>query len=232
MALLAGAIAMTYEFGKGVSTNTTTSRVVSSGAVLTNMKELLGNFSQLKFNYVVNSSIPSQDANASISYYLVGHPAINGTTLTEYGFVFSTSQQSNSSFVYYDSNGKIVLATINGENFTGVNTVFADYLLLPFNILLNFQQYFFENSTVFSSFMPIDSSSGEGFGNVTMSVITYHATQIHYQGDIAQEMTVKVGRPLGNLELTTFVSIQGEMSGGQNQGSLVVYLVSATLAQE
>ena len=201
---------------------------------ITTIKELLGNFSQLKFNYLLNSSIPSQDTNASISYHIVGHPVINGTTLTEYDFLLSTygesQSSSNSSFVYYNSQGNVVLATINGDNLTGANTAFVNFVFLPFNILLNFQQYFFGNSTVFSSFATAGSSTTETFGNLTMPVTTYHGTNIHYQGYVAQNMIVKVGRPPGSdYSLTTYVSLQGETSSGENnQDILTVNLITAT----
>jgi hypothetical protein len=64
-----------------------------------------------------------------------------------------------------------------------------------------------------------------------MPVTTYQGVNVHYEGDIVQNMTVKVGQPLGrNYELTTFVSIQDATSGVNSQGSLVVNLISATEA--
>ena len=211
------------------------SNMTNSSLVMTTMKELLGNFTQMTIGYVLNSSVSSQNANASLSYSIIGRPEINGTALTEYDFTFSTYsdlglQSSNSSLIYYNLQGNIVLATIDGMNFTGSNTAYANFLLLPFSIFLNFQKYFFENASVFSSFT-IVSSSSESFGNLTMPVTTYRAANIQYENDIVQNMTVKVGQPVGrNYELTTFVSIQGATSGGNNQGSLVVNLISATEA--
>jgi len=211
----------------------TDSNTKNSSLVVTTMKELLGNFSQMRIDYVVNSSIPSQNVNASISYSLLGRPSINGTMLTEYDFTVSTygdsgSQSSNSSLIYYNLQENVVLATIDGKNFTGANTAYASFLLLPFSIFLNFQKYFFENTSVFSNFVTVNSTA-ESFGNLTMPVTTYQGGNIHYENDIVQNMTVKVGQPLGrDYELTTFVSIQGATSGGTSQGGLIVNLISAT----
>ena len=200
-AIIVIALALTISIGSQGRKSSTQSSANNLGTITT-IKELLGNFSQLKFNYVLNSSIPSQDTNASISYHMVGHPVINGTTLTEYDFVLSTygasQSSSNSSFVYYNSQGNIALATINGDNLTGANTAFANFVFLPFNILLNFQQYFFGNSTVFSSFATSGSSTTESFGNLTMPVTTYHGTNKHYQGYVAHEF-VPTGDPLVSL---------------------------------
>ena len=221
--------------GGAIKEQSGTDTTMNSSFILSTMKELMGNFSQMTFDYVVNSSIPSQNANASISYSMVGRPTINETILTEYDFAFSTygesgSQTSNSSLVYYNLQGNTVLVTINGQNFTGSNTAYADFLLLPFNIFLDFQKYFFENASASSSFTTV-SSSTESYGNLTMPVTTYQAAQIHYQNEIARNMTVKVGQPPGkDFELTTFVSIQSATSEGNSQGSLVVDLTSATEA--
>ena len=173
----------------------------------------------------------SGNVNTTESYFVVGHPTVNGVRLTETNFTYSTSGQGSqqaSALLYFDSNGNVTLITESGQNFTGsyvalMGTAFVS----PFTAFFNYAKAFTGYSTFSSSFHSMGTST-QTFGSLTMPVTTYQATSLAYAGSLAS-VTLKIGQPPGtNFQLVSYLSYS--VASGANQGSFTWQLISATRA--
>ncbi|MDA4129723.1 MAG: hypothetical protein OK457_03025 [Thaumarchaeota archaeon] len=199
-----------------------------------NIKDLIGNFSQMEIQYSFGNA--SQTSNETIQYHVVGHPTINGSMLTEvnvtfFGMAVESQQASNlTALIFYNAAGNITLAQENGQNLTGSMAAFAGFIVLPFNLFLNYQTGFLKNFSAYANFQN-QGTATETLGQLSLPVTSYTATQFTYQNFTATSATIKIGHLPNNLEITTLISIVGATGAGVKGTENFEYrLVSATPA--
>jgi hypothetical protein len=220
------------------TTSSTTQAVSTTGANLgyfANVKDLIGNFSQMSILISAGNSSGTIE-NESLAYYVVGTPTINGSQLTEVNFTFtgssSESSQSGSNVslvIFYNSQGNITLLEENGQNLTGTYAQFGAFIVLPFNLFLSYQQGILKNFSAYANFQN-QGTTTETYGHLTLPVTTYTANNFSYQNFTATSATFKLGHlPNSNLEILTLISVSGATEAGKTGLQNFEYaLVSAT----
>jgi hypothetical protein len=173
----------------------------------------------MTISYVIGSSNSSQAGNITLSYEIVGHPVINGSSETQMNITYSGSghgysSQNASAIAWFNSSWNITRAEVNGNNFTGAYAVFASFLIEPFTDLFNYQNLLLKNQTIFNEFHNIGTTN-ENVGGITMPVTTYLANNIHTDNATMESATVEVATlPGTNIQLTAELSATGYTAQG------------------
>jgi hypothetical protein len=200
------------------------------------MKDLVGNFSQMTILYSTNSAGGGQNSagNSTVSFAVVGHPTVSGTSTTEVNFTLSTSSSggggstNQTALAYLDGSGSVVLLTMQGQNFTSQEAqAVGSALTAPFTAYLSYSDFPVTYQSAFVNF----HSSGpttQTYGHLTMPVTTYTATSAALGGFNGQ-VTLQIGQPPGKH----FQMLAGLTESGTQAGTtfdLTMKLISATLA--
>jgi hypothetical protein len=209
------------------------------------LKDLIGNYSQMKYSMTTKGLNYSESANETVSYLVVGHPVLSGAQTTE---VDSNStlvavsagvrvvDQSVNNVLWMAVNGTVVRADDNGTIENGIVTD-PDSLLAPVELGGPFDfaaDILSLNSTLIA---PVNSSSVQ-IGSTQVSTTTYEpTTQLAYRlvpFGLGYSVTVVVGTASGaSFYLPVYVSIFGPplLNGFQSQVALMtISLLSVTEA--
>jgi hypothetical protein len=216
------------------STTQSVSTTTGNLGYFANVKDLIGNFSQMSI-MISSSNSSGTTLNESLSYYVVGTPTINGSQLTEVNFTFTGHQAESQSggnvslIIFYNSNGNITLLEENGQNLTGTYAQFGAFVVLPFNLFLSYQQGILKNFSAYANFQN-QGTTTETYGHLTLPVTTYTANNFAYQNFTASSATIKLGHlPNSNLEILTLISVTGATGSGVSGTENFSYgLISAT----
>ena len=148
---------------------------------------------KLRFDAVYKGDI----SNSTIEYFIVGTPLINSTRLTEVNYTFattgSTGSSNSSAILYYDSNWNVILATLDGQNFTGsIANAFTNVYTGIFTAFFTFQSQYALNTGFFGQ-LQFQNVGPQTFGNTVMQVSTYTATNVVYGNESITSATVAIG---------------------------------------
>ncbi len=223
-----------FTLSSSLSSMTETASPFNFTGVFANIKDLTGNFTAMSLQYSTTSTNASQNANGSASYFVVGHPTMNGTVLTEVNITITGSSSSGttntSALVWFDSLGNVTQAVISGQTISGAQASFAGFLIYPFVIFFSYQNSFLGNATVFQYFHNAGTAT-ETIGSVSMPVTTYQASNVVEGNATVQSATIRIGQiPGTNLHLTVEIDGQGYSTKNTGTESFMFKVLNLTKA--
>jgi len=209
------------------------------------LRDLIGNYSQMKYSMTTKGLNYSESANETVSYLVVGHPVLAGGQTTE---VVSNStlvavsagvrvvDQSVSNVLWMAANGTVVRAEENGTIENGI-VADPDSLLTPVELGGPFD-FAADILSLNSTLIAAVNSSSTQVGPTQVSTTTYEpTTQLAYRlvpFGLGYSVTVEVGIATGDsFYIPIYVSIFGPplLNGFQSQVALTtIDLLSVTPA--
>ncbi|MCL4518790.1 MAG: hypothetical protein M1587_06295 [Thaumarchaeota archaeon] len=210
---------------------TTTGTTTESISYVESASELFGNFTQMKMRF--DSIYHGDTSNSTIEFVVLGTPIVNDTRLTEVNYTFttvgSTGASNSTAVLYYDSNWNVTLATLDGQNFTGtVAAAFTNIYTGIFAAFFTVQNQYALNSYFYGQ-LQIQNTGPHTFGNTSMQVTTYTASNVQYGNETISTATIKIG----SIDGTNFGMLVGLYVVGSDPTGPFTYnwqLVSATRA--